>query len=86
MHETKCKLIERNGLRCMACNQEFEYKDIHWHHLKPKYVSKANHEPIDNSYENSSLLCKKCHAEIHRYLWWDDEFQVMTSMIEGNKK
>ena len=85
MHPTKCELIIRNGVRCMGCGREVPLNDLHWHHLKPKYVSKHNHEPQDDSYENGSLLCKNCHIEIHRFLWWDDEFQVMTSMIEGNK-
>ena len=86
MHETKALLITRNGLRCMACGKEVEYKNIHWHHIKPKYVFKANHEPVDNTYENSALLCIRCHIELHKFLWWDDEFQVITSIIEGNKK
>ena len=70
----------------MACNREVEYGELHWHHLKPRYVSKLNNEPPDDSYENVSLLCKKCHIEIHRYLWWDDEFQMMTDMVEGQRK
>ena len=86
MHQTKCELIMRNGLKCMGCCKEFPLKDLQWHHLKPKYVSKANHEQQDDSYSNGSLLCRKCHAEIHKYLWWDDVFQTMTSIIEGNKK
>lgn len=86
MHKTKELLIVRNGLRCMGCGKIVEYKDLHWHHLKPKYVSKINHEPPDDSYENGSLLCRRCHIEIHKYLWWEDEFQVMTSIVEGNKQ
>ena len=86
MHETKCKLIERNGLVCMYCRKQVEYKDIQWHHIKPKYVFKAEHEEIDNSYANGSLLCSKCHVQLHKYLWWDEEYQTMTKIIEGNKK
>ncbi|MBQ8299582.1 MAG: HNH endonuclease [Clostridia bacterium] len=86
MHPTKLKLIQRNGLRCMACGKIVEYKNIQWHHIKPKYVSKANHEPVDDSYENGSLLCKRCHIEIHKYLWWDEEYQLLTDLIEDNKK
>ena len=86
MHETKAMLIVKFGLRCMACGKEVEYHNLHWHHLKPKYVSKANYELPDDSFENGSLLCKDCHREIHRYHWWQDEFQVMTSIIESNKE
>lgn len=86
MHNTKYQLILKNGLRCMACGREVDYREIHWHHLKPKYVSKQNNEPQDDSYENGSLLCIRCHIEIHKYLWWDDEYQMMIDMIEGNRK
>ena len=86
MHETKCKLIERNGLRCMYCKREVAYSDIQWHHIKPKYVFKAEHQEIDNSYENGSLLCSKCHAMIHKYNWEDSEYQKITSVIVNNKK
>lgn len=85
MHETKALLITRNGLKCMGCGKEVEYKNIHWHHIKPKYVSKANHEPVDNSYDNGALLCVQCHQEIHKYLWWDLEYQLLTDIIEDNK-
>ncbi|MBQ8299908.1 MAG: HNH endonuclease [Clostridia bacterium] len=86
MHATKALLILRNGLRCMGCGKVAEYKDIQWHHIKPKYASKANHEPVDDSYENGSLLCKRCHIEIHKYLWWDMEYQLLTDLIEDNKR
>lgn len=85
MHETKQELIARHGLRCMYCGKEVKYKDIQWHHIKPKYASKANHEEVDNSYENGSLLCTKCHMAIHKYLWWDEEYQIMTEVIEDHK-
>ena len=85
MHQTKCELIIKNGVRCMGCGKEVPLKDLHWHHLKPKYVSKANHEPPDDSYANGSLLCKRCHTEIHKYLWWDIEYQLLTDLIEDNK-
>ena len=85
MHETKALLIVKHGLRCMGCGKDCELKDLQWHHLKPKYVSKAYHESPDNSYENGSLLCKRCHIEIHKYLWWDNEFQLLTDLIEDNK-
>lgn len=86
MHPTKALLIKRNGIRCMGCGKEVEYKDIHWHHIVPKYIFKIRKEPVDNSYENSSLLCKRCHIEIHKYLYWDEEYQMLIDLIEDNKK
>ena len=85
MHMTKAQLIVRNGLRCMGCGRVVEYADIQWHHIKPRYVYKANHEVPDDSYENGALLCKRCHATIHKYLWWDSEYQLLTEAILDNK-
>lgn len=85
MHETKALLIMRNGLYCMGCGRETKLKDLQMHHLVPKYVSKANHEPPDDSYENNSLLCISCHRTIHKYLYWDIEYQMLIDLIEDNK-
>lgn len=85
MHTTKYTLICNHGLRCMLCGEEKELKELQWHHIKPRYVSKACHEEPDDSPENGAILCKKCHVEIHRYLWWDDEFQLLTEIILRNK-
>ena len=85
MHTTKYTLICNHGLRCMLCGEEKELKELQWHHIKPRYVSKACHEEPDDSPENGAILCKKCHVEIHRYLWWDDEFQLLTELILRNK-
>ena len=86
MHETKALLIVRNGLRCMGCGREVELKDLQWHHIVPKYVSKVNKQPPDDSYENGALLCKRCHIEIHRYLFWEEEYQMLTDLIKDNKQ
>ena len=85
MHETKALLIMRNGLKCMGCGRETKLKELQWHHIVPKYVSKLNKQPPDNSYENSSLLCKRCHIQIHKYLYWDIEYQMLIDLIEDNK-
>ena len=85
MHETKALLILRNGLRCMGCGRETKLKDLQWHHLVPKYVSKLNKQPPDDSYANSSILCKNCHIQIHKYLYWDEEYQLLCDLIEDNK-
>ena len=84
MHETKCKLIEKNGLRCMYCGEEVPYNQINWHHIKPKYISKMYGELPDDSYENGALVCLNCHSKIHQYAWWDEEYHQMMKVIEGN--
>jgi 5-methylcytosine-specific restriction endonuclease McrA len=81
MHETKYALIQRYGLTCMLCGKHFPYRQIQWHHIKPKYVSKRANKPPDDSIENGSLLCLDCHARIHEYGWWDDEYQLLTEII-----
>lgn len=86
MHPMKYELIVKHGTRCMCCGKNRLLKELQWHHIKPKYVSKANHELPDDSYANSSLLCLKCHVEIHKYLWWDDEYQLLTELILRNKE
>ena len=85
MHPTKAELITKNGLRCMLCGKECEYKEINYHHIVPKYVYKLLKIPIDNSYANGSLLCLSCHSKVHEYLYWDDEYQKMMDLVEDNK-
>ena len=65
MHETKAKLISKNGLKCMLCRQECKYRELQWHHIKWKSICKAEKIPIDNSYENGLLLCVCCHSYVH---------------------
>lgn len=86
MHETKAKLIERNGLRCMLCGEDFAYPQINWHHIKPKAVSKYLKEDIDNSYDNGALLCLNCHAYVHTFCYWSYEYQKLMEQIILNKK
>lgn len=85
MHDTKYMLIERHGLKCMLCGRTVEYKDIHWHHIKPKYASKFYGEPVDNSYANGSLICVSCHHYIHLYSWWGKEYHQLMSIVLSNK-
>lgn len=40
----------------------------------------------DNSYENGSLVCVRCHQKIHEYMYLDDEYQYMMDVIQGNKR
>ena len=85
MHPTKAKLIELNGMRCMACGRQCTRHELQWHHIVPKYVFRQNHLPIDNSYENGALLCVNCHIKVHEYLFWDDEYQLMMDLVEDHK-
>mgnify|MGYP003309258810 CR=1 FL=1 len=83
MHATKGLLITRHGLKCMLCGRTIEYKDIQWHHIKPKYASKADGEPVDDSYENGSLTCVECHRYIHLHSWWSDEYQRLLQTLKN---
>lgn len=85
MHETKALLIMRNGLYCMGCGRETKLKDLQMHHIVPKYVSKQRNEPPDDSYENNVLVCTRCHRTIHKYLYWDIEYQLLMELVEDNK-
>lgn len=86
MHSTKAQLITNNGLRCMYCGRQVPYREINWHHIKPKAVCKFLKEPIDDSYENGSLLCLDCHAYVHTLYYWSREYQEAMNVIRRNKK
>lgn len=86
MHITKYWLIKNNGLRCMLCGKEVDYRHINWHHIKPKAVCKYYGEPIDDSYENGSLLCLDCHAYVHSLSYWSTEYQDLMDIVRDNKK
>lgn len=85
MHPTKQELLNINGPRCMLCGKIYPLRELQWHHIVPKYVTTFMGRPPDNSYENGSILCLKCHARVHEYLYWDDEYQFLTDVIEDNK-
>lgn len=86
MHPTKQELLNINGPRCMLCGKIFRYRELEWHHIVPKYVTTFYGQPKDDSYENGSILCLKCHARVHEYLYWDDEYQFLMDVIEDNKQ
>ena len=85
MHATKCLLIERHGLTCMICGEKTPLENLQYHHIKPKYASKAEGKPADDSYENGSLACVNCHHNIHLYDWGSFEYKQMTAKILENK-
>ena len=86
MHPTKELLIQNNGLRCMLCGKRVPYNCINWHHIIPKSECKWNNEPIDNSYENGSLLCLNCHAYVHTLDYSSQEYKKAMRIIRQNKK
>ena len=85
MKLTKVLLLETYGKRCMMCGKKFPLKKLQWHHIKPKYVFKSEHLEPDDSFENGAILCASCHTLIHKYLWWDDKYQLLTEIILQNK-
>lgn len=86
MHPTKELLIKQNGFKCMLCGKTVPYREINWHHIKPKAVSKYLGEPIDNSYENGSLLCLDCHYYVHTFYYWSKEYEELMRIIRRNRK
>ena len=86
MHPIKQLLIQRNGLRCMLCGKEVSYQQLNWHHIKPKAVCKYYGEPIDDSYDNASLLCLNCHAYVHTFYYWSFEYEELMRVIRENKR
>ena len=86
MHPTKAELIKNNGLRCMLCGKIVPYAQINWHHIIPKAVCKYYGLPVDNSYENGSLLCLECHAYVHTLYYWSKEYQDTMDVIRQNRK
>lgn len=85
MHPTKQLLIERNGLRCMLCGREVSYREIEWHHIIPKSITKFFGLSQDDSYDNGALLCLKCHKKVHEYFWEDEEYKLMMEKIQDKK-
>lgn len=85
MHPIKRLLIERNGCKCMLCGREVPYELINWHHIRPKCWFKEQGLPIDNSYENGSLLCLDCHAYVHTLDYYDQEYGILMKKIYKNK-
>lgn len=86
MHETKAKLITKNGLRCMLCGRDVKYREIQWHHVKWKSICKKENIPIDNSYENGVLLCVMCHSYVHTLDYYSSEYQELMRKAVKNRK
>lgn len=85
MHNTKYELIKRNGLVCMLCGRECDYKMLEWHHIIPKHVCKEQHKPIDDSYENGSLLCLTCHTYVHLLEHDKQEYDNAMQIVKMHK-
>ena len=86
MHPVKRLLIEKNGMYCMLCGRKCKYNEIEWHHIKPKHISLKRGEKIDNSYENTSLLCVTCHKYVHTFSYDSDEYQTMMVAVRSQKR
>ena len=85
MSSVKKALLKEYGNKCMMCQKKFPLRLLQRHHIKPRYVFKQNGEQVDNTKENSSILCVSCHTMIHEYLWEDDEYQLLTEIILKTK-
>ena len=86
MHETKAKLIEKNGLRCMLCGEDKPYRQLQWHHVKWKSICKKEHIPVDNSYENGVLLCVMCHSYVHTLDYYSLEYRELMQEAISNRE
>ena len=81
MHETKRLLILNNGCRCMLCGKEVPLRELNWHHIVPKSISRRKGQEPDDSYENGSLVCLKCHSYIHSFAYYDTRYQKLMRII-----
>ena len=70
----KYMMICMAGTRCMCCGEDVGSK-ITWHHLKPRYAGGKD------TLENASLLCEKCHRQIHKYQWGTVDYKRITKII-----
>lgn len=86
MHPTKELLIQKNGLYCMLCCKKCKYRDLEWHHIKWKSVSRNRREPIDNSYDNGALLCINCHRYVHTLRYNSAKYKDLMWVVRSHKK
>lgn len=86
MHETKAKLIEKNGLRCMLCEKKKPYRELQWHHIKWRSICKQEGIPVDNSYDNGALLCVMCHSFVHTLDYNSKRYQQLMEKVKSNRE
>jgi 5-methylcytosine-specific restriction endonuclease McrA len=79
MKAVKRELIKRNGTKCMCCGNDVG-SIIQWHHIKP--IAEGG----KSNYENSSLVCPNCHAEINKLKYGTSAYNTYTKKILANKK
>lgn len=53
--------------KCDKCKKDFIDSYIDEHHLLPKGIRKDN---IDINEGKKADLCKKCHVDLHKILYW----------------
>lgn len=85
MHDTKARLIAKNGTICMLCGREVG-RHIEWHHIVPKCYYRNNNLPINNEYSNGILLCHECHRNIHSYKYYSVEYKCAMEEATKNRK
>ena len=86
MHPVKRLLIDRNGMYCMLCGRKCKYQELEWHHIKWKSVSLHRGEKIDNSYDNTCLLCLECHKYVHTFRYNSDEYHDLMWVVRNHKR
>lgn len=55
-------LLERDCCQCWKCNNRFDHKYLHIHHLLS--VKRFQEHRLD--FDNCVLLCESCHKEFHK--------------------
>ena len=68
------------GSRCQLCCKKLSKKQRTLHHRKLKSLG------FLTTFENSQLLCSKCHKYIHQFKYDSEEYWVNDREIEENKK
>lgn len=85
MHETKAMLIEVHGWVCAWCGEDVG-RAIQRHHIVPKSYFKSRRISVDESYNNSVLLCPLHHGIVHNNIYGSKEYEQLMKMILRNKK
>jgi hypothetical protein len=70
------KVYERDGGICQMCGS---IKNIMVHHIDGNGAGKLNPEEKNNGMSNLVLLCKSCHAKIHRLGRKKSEWSVISN-------
>ena len=62
-------------MKCDKCKKDFEEKDIHQHHIIPRFFKISNlYSNLPFNINETVYLCKDCHNLIHKFILipiWD---------------